>query len=53
MDPDAPAPAGLGLGLRQVRLRLRGWFGPEAGFTAGPVGDRFQVLLTFPESDHD
>jgi two-component sensor histidine kinase len=53
VDPDAPAPVGLGLGLQQVRRRLRGRFGPGAGFSAGPVGDRFLVVLTFPESDHD
>lgn len=47
-DPDQDTPAGLGLGLQQVKQRLRGCYGTEAYFEAGPSGATYRVAMGLP-----
>jgi two-component system sensor histidine kinase AlgZ len=47
--PAQPASGGHGHGLDNVRQRVAHYFGAQARVEAGPVGDRFVVVLYLPE----
>jgi LytS/YehU family sensor histidine kinase len=47
-DPESTAPHKMGMGLENVRRRLAVRYGREAGFTAGPAGGIYRVVLRLP-----